>query len=313
MNTFFAFVFVVLFTPATAGMAWYVTRKNPFNRFHLPLMGVSLIWGILVSRNLSLGNFFTLNHWLYALPAAPAASGALKGLYMLSHFLKPKSLQEQLSEQEQKAERERLRASSQAAGKNQAPVAKNWLTLGAAQKGDAFPEFLGLSYEHGFLFLHESILDQHLFLLGSTGAGKSETIKRLVQEILEKTDRHIYLVDGKGDEQLANDVRSLAYHYGRGEAPVFRLGFDQFGAVYDGLRGQATDVYNRLTALVGVQEAEGDAQYYADINRDLLQLVCFAGDEPPRSFEEVRARLDKDWLLDATWMMTPSTPRLRRR
>jgi Cdc6-like AAA superfamily ATPase len=151
----------------------------------------------------------------------------------------------------------------------------------------------------GYLCLAEEVLDQHLFLLGTTGAGKSETIKRLVTEILAATDRHIYFVDGKGDEELANDIRSLAHQFDRGNAPVFKLGFDRYGAVYDGFRGTAADIYNRLCALIGIHEAEGDAQYYADGNRDLLQLICYAKSGPPRNFEAVRARLQKEWLLNA--------------
>ena len=107
------------------------------------------------------------------------------------------------------------------------------------------------------------------------------------------------MVDGKGDERLANDIRSLAYHHGRGEAPVFRLGFEKSGAVYDGFRGQPTDIYNRLCALIGMADTEGNAQYYADVNRDLLQLICYASVGPPRNFEELRERLNKKWLEEA--------------
>jgi Cdc6-like AAA superfamily ATPase len=166
-------------------------------------------------------------------------------------------------------------------------------------RGQAFPPHLGISLKDDWVVLNEEVLDQHIFVLGTTGSGKSETIKRLVHEILTATDRNIYLVDGKGDEGLANDIRGLAHQHGRGKAPVFRLGFDKAGAIYDGFRGQPTDVYNRLCALVGTADAEGDAQYYADINRDLLQLICYAPAGPPRSFEELRNRLRIEWLEEA--------------
>ena len=145
----------------------------------------------------------------------------------------------------------------------------------------------------------EDLLDQHLFLLGATGAGKSETIKRLVQEILAHTDRDIYFVDGKGDEGLANDIRSLAYRHDRGLPPVFKLGFNESGAIYDGFRGQAGDIYNRLLALTGVTEMEGDSRYYADIMRSVLQYVCKMPGGPPRNFEEVLARINKEKLIAA--------------
>ena len=237
--------------------------------------------------------------WWHSILLFPIVSVLLHGIVMFSRFAKPKSLQEQLAEQE-RAEAVRQAKLSQRAGRRTEVNATNAiLRLGAKIKGDQFPEHLGVSLQDGWLVIDESVLDQHLFVLGTTGAGKSETIKRLVFEILKATNRNIYLVDGKGDEELANDIRSLAYYHGRGRAPVFKLGFEKFGAVYDGFRGQPTDIYNRLCALIGTSEAEGDAQYYADINRDLLQLICYASVGPPRSFEELRARLSKKWLEEA--------------
>jgi Cdc6-like AAA superfamily ATPase len=161
------------------------------------------------------------------------------------------------------------------------------------------PAHLGLRYQEGWLYLAENMLDQHIFLMGATGAGKSETIKRLVQEILTHTDRDIYFVDGKGDKQLAIDIRSLAYQHNRGLPPVFKLGFDEPGAIYDGFRGQAGDIYNRLLALTGVTEMEGDSRYYADIMRSVLQYVCKMPGGPPRNFEEVLARINKPTLVEA--------------
>ena len=46
-------------------------------------------------------------------------------------------------------------------------------------------------------------------------------------------------------------------------------------------------------------DTEGNAQYYADVNRDLLQLICYAPVGPPRNFEELRERLNKKWLEEA--------------
>ena len=132
------------------------------------------------------------------------------------------------------------------------PELPEWLTLGVTQKGDSFPDFLRVRNAQRWLQLHEDVLDTHIFLLGATGAGKSETIKRLVVEVMANTSRRVYLVDGKGDEALANDIRTLAARYGRGQAPVYRLGFDTAGAVYNGFRGNAEVIYNRLLALIGI-------------------------------------------------------------
>jgi hypothetical protein len=44
---------------------------------------------------------------------------------------------------------------------------------------------------------------------------------------------------------------------------------------------------------------EGDARYYGEINRNLLQLICYAPGGAPRNFEELRVRIDKRWLEGA--------------
>jgi hypothetical protein len=214
-------------------------------------------------------------------------------------FTKPRTLQEQLAEEEQKtrAQNKKLAKKAEKTSWDQALPGK--LRLGVKLKGDLFPEWLQVGTGKGWIGLDESVLDQHIFLLGTTGAGKSETIKRLVYEILAATERDIYFVDGKGDAALANDIRSLAYRFGRGVSPVFKLGFDQFGAIYDGFRGHHADIYNRLLALIGMHEVEGNAQFYANINRTILQFVCKAPLGPPRNFGEVLARVDKAWLLKA--------------
>ncbi|MCP4421938.1 MAG: hypothetical protein GY805_35440, partial [Chloroflexi bacterium] len=237
--------------------------------------------------------------WLFSLMLSPLIVLLLRGFYKLSHFIKPKSLQAYLAKEERRAKAEDRKLSGIADALPETPSRPAWLRLGARIKGDMFPKHLGFEQYQGWLLMDERVLDQHLFLLGTTGAGKSETIKRLVYEILTATKRNIYFVDGKGDEGLANDIRALAYQKGRGIAPIFKLGFDKYGAVYHGFQGGQSDIYNRLCALIGIHEVEGDAQYYADINRELLQLICYAPGEPPRNFEEIRARLQKEWLLTA--------------
>lgn len=237
--------------------------------------------------------------WWLSIPLFPLVSILLDGATMFSRFLKPKTQQEQLAELERREAAELAQLAQLADKRTEIHEKTAVLRLGAKIKGDNFPAHLGISQQKGWLTIDESVLDQHLFVLGTTGAGKSEAIKRLLYEILQATDRHIYVVDGKGDEQLANDIRSLAFHHQRWNAPVFKLGFDRFGAVYDGFRGQPTDIYNRLCALIGISDAEGDAQFYADINRDLLQLICYAPNGAPQNFEQLRERLSKRWLIQA--------------
>lgn len=291
--------FLAVFTPFAAMAAFFYERQKVSHKIQFVLIVASLFWVLKLIQIVSLADILTLRYWLFSLPLFPIGALTLRGIRMFSNFAKPKTLQEHLIDEERKLRAQDERLESQAEARRETQLRNELLNLGAVIKSDIFPEHLGVSTREGWLSFSESVLDQHLFLLGTTGAGKSETIKRLIFEILKNTSRNVYLVDGKGDEGLANDVRALAHHFERGRAPVFRLGFDTHGAVYDGFRGQKTDVYNRLCALVGVAEVEGGARYYADLNRDLLQLVCYAPAGVPRGFEDVRQRLDKDWLLQA--------------
>ena len=285
----------------TVTLAVVLYRHKPSRRAFALLISLSLLWFLfLLTRYGDFSYWFDLRFlWWYSIPLFPLVCIALQGVVMFSKFSKPKSLEEQLEERKRAEEARQSRLSSNAERRDEVEGEKALIRLGAKVRGQPFPPDLGIHQKNDWVVLSEDVLDQHIFVLGTTGSGKSETIKRLVYEILTATDRNIYLVDGKGDEGLANDIRSLAYQHGRGAAPVFRLGFEKSGAVYDGFRGQPTDVYNRLCALIGTSDAEGDAQYYADINRDLLQLICYAPAGPPRSFEELRERLSKEWLEDA--------------
>lgn len=291
---------LLLFGPLTTALGWVLERRTPVLRERLGWLAISLIWGLLLLWKLDDSGIIWWQYWgFWSLPLVVVASALIRVVLMAARFLKPKTLQDVVEEQERELTRRAQMETKKASVSNEVFTPDGWLRLGPKLRGDLMPDNLGIRYMSGWVALHEDLLDQHLFLLGATGAGKSETIKRLVLEILAQTERDIYLVDGKGDESLANDIRSLIYRYKGVTAPVFRLGFDSFGAVYDGFRGQASDVYNRLCALVGIMDAEGDAAYYADINRDLLQLICYAPGGPPRNFEQVRSRLSKQWLLDA--------------
>ena len=216
-------------------------------------------------------------------------------------FLRPRNLQEHLDEQEERLAYMNQVLSRQA--KTQAEEAAltvpEELNLGVFIKGDRFPEYIGIRREGNWVLCKNNILSQHMLLIGSTGAGKSETIKRLIAETLTHTERDIFFIDGKGDRTLAQDVAQMVFAARGRPVPLFTLGQDEASpSLYNGFVGQPTDLYNRFSALLRLDESDGGALYYADINRDLLQLVCYAPDGPPRSFEELVVRINRKWLED---------------
>jgi hypothetical protein len=237
-------------------------------------------------------------------PAGVVVMGIFERLYKL---LRGRTIADWIRDEEKDRAKLDARLSGRAVGREKKEPARErgHLRLGPYIKGDVFPSALGVMRESNWISIAERLLDQHMLLIGTTGAGKSEAIKRLALEILSTTDRDLFLVDGKGDDELALAIRALAIGAGRAaEVPIFRLGSVKTGAVYDGFKGDAHDIYSRLAAMIGVSEAEGGAQYYADINRGLLQLVCYVPQGPPRSFEQLRLRLNLTWLKSA-WADDP--------
>jgi len=260
-----------------------------------------------VSRQL--GGWLTA--WNFILLLLPVVTFVFAFWRRLSEWLREPTLQEQVEAGEAWLAEREGRLGNRAAGEmgNAPAVPPRWLRLGPVMKDGRFERDHGVGSVARWLAIEEWLLDQHLFVLGSTGAGKTETLKRLATELLENTDRDLFLVDGKGDPKLAQEFRALAWQHGRGETPVFRLGTGEPSARYDGFRGAKEDVYNRLVEMVGAStpkgQPEGDSEHYKALNRNLLQLICYAEDQgPPRSFEEVRARLDLGWLRHA-WRDDP--------
>lgn len=244
--------------------------------------------------------------WIVSLPLIPLGAVLMSFLKKVSEWSGAKTLAQQVEEAERESEAHERRQERRAMqrGQNEPSAEPAWLPLGTVIKGDHFPPHTGVSYRKSWVALSERLLDQHVFILGSPGAGKSETIKRLSLEILTNTNRDLFLVDGKGESELATSIRMIARQEGRGHVPIFQMGMAQRGAVYNGFQGDAPAIYSRLAEMIGVSEAEGNARFYADSNSDLLQLLCYAPGGPPRSFREVRERLTFKWLKNA-WADDP--------
>lgn len=239
--------------------------------------------------------------WVGATLASPLIAFVLQGWSIVADFLRPRDIQDHLEEQRAALRRKEAELSRSAAATigQQAPTTPGMLSLGRFISAELLPKDLGISRAHNWVQLEERVLDQHLLIIGTTGAGKSETLKRLVVETLQASDRDIFFVDGKGDLTLALEIAQLMFDKTQVPVPLFSLGNNHQGCVYHGFRGDRMDIYNRLAALVGVEEADGNARYFADISRDILQLVCYAPEGPPRSFEALQERLTPEWLRSA--------------
>ena len=147
-----------------------------------------------------------------------------------------------------------------------------------------------LSGEHALpsvgraLVLSPQRLERHLLVTGATGSGKTETALRVAYAIAHETDAPVFYLDGKGDRQTAQRFCGLMQLAGR-VARVFPL------QAFDGWRGDAHDVHNRLVEVIDYS-SEGPAAWYRDVAKATLMLACTHPDGPPRCSEQLLARLD---------------------
>jgi len=164
--------------------------------------------------------------WLAAIPFGTLGDAVLKTWDKLGKpFYEMTDLDSQLSKQS--AEREKLLHRERAAGLRHSErdhrQHEDRLFLGTYLKGDIIPTYLGFSTTSGWMTMENRLLNQHVFILGTTGAGKSETLLKIIEQVLQNTNRNLYFVDGKGDLEFAMKVATLIAKSGRGKAHVFKL------------------------------------------------------------------------------------------
>lgn len=294
----FYFAFLIIAGPLTLLLSWWLSRR-PLAWWWRTLLSLGAVaWLVILWQGAGgwPGTLMSKVFWWWGgiAIASPLGATLFIAWRQLMSFLRPRNLQEHLDEQEERLAYKNQVLSRQAKTQAQetAPTLPEELNLGVFIKGDRFPEYIGIRREGNWVLCRNSILSQHLLLIGSTGAGKSETIKRLIAETLTHTERDIFFIDGKGDKTLAAEVAQMVFAARGQQVPVFTLGLDEASpSLYNGFVGQPTDLYNRFSALLRLDESDGAARYYADINRDLIQLACYAPGGPPRSFAEVVERV----------------------
>jgi len=250
---------------------------------------------------------FLLSVWSSAVLLSPLGGMVIDMTEKLADFFRPKTIEETVEDEKRKMARQEEKAGVYATRRGAHPPEprRGILTCGTTIHPGRFPPYAGITQRAGWLQIAEDVLNQHVSVIGATGSGKTELLKRLIFELLFNTDRDVFLIDGKGDPELALAIRGLVYKARGVEAPIFRMGYGTAGAVYDGFRGDAEAIKNRLVELAGIPALEGNATHYANLHRNVLQLVCYAEEGPPQSFAELRRRLHPKWLRD-TYKTNPS-------
>ena len=96
----------------------------------------------------------------------------------------------------------------------------------------------------------------------AVGSGKTTLLLRLIQQIAANTDKDIFVIDGKGDEDFAQDVAAIIHANRKTAVPILRIGSEKDGAIYHPFSGSPRAIFNRLCALAGVHEQIGEARFY---------------------------------------------------
>jgi Cdc6-like AAA superfamily ATPase len=135
---------------------------------------------------------------------------------------------------------------------------------------------------------------RHALVLGATGTGKTETVLRMVfgfaEALFNKLTVQVIYFDAKNDPDLPGRYGALMEMLGRETTyfPEQRINLWQ---------GDWRAVKRRLMRIVPY-EIDGAASYYRDIARVVMEYVCSAWPEPPRSSTELFLRLDEAVVQD---------------
>src|SRR5215212_9715358 len=195
------------------------------------------------------------------------------------------SAQVQTAEDLERARRAREERAAQAAMQKaaarsaKAPAAANGaIVLGVPLSGD-------LHWEHAGWFTYPAtILGRHLVMVGGSGTGKTETSKRIAYGAAKVYGWKVFYLDCKGDVDTAVQFQHAMQAAGR-TTTMFP------NCAYDGWRGDATALLNRLMSIIDYSEP-----YYRDITKMMLSLAVDAPPGPPRSSRALLERLNLDAL-----------------
>ena len=280
-------------------VSWLVKREYPeiFAKAEYIVGGaLFFVGGIIVgfSQDWFFANILFV--WLVTLLSFPFVGFMSERFHKFADFFNPKTPQQKLQEGNRQIEKYREKVEAKAEQRKEIAAEKGKIRLGRYLEAGDEVMAPGISITGGWVVLDQEVLNTHMFIVGATGSGKTETMKRKIFEILHNTDMNLIFIDGKGELDLAYDVQKIAYHTGRGVAPIFKLAVGEQGDAYNAFMGGTREIYNRLIEIVGISKAEGNAEFFADVGREIMYLMCMAPVGPPRSFGELLERLQFDWL-----------------
>lgn len=146
-----------------------------------------------------------------------------------------------------KLPRERRRSKNQSK-RNRGFVDNFMLARLAKTKHPEGKTLLGVSERGNTIEVSDQELNQHCFLVGTTGSGKTVTLGNFTESAIQRGIPLVY-VDGKGESQLVADLKRMAEKHGR-KFYLFSVNGHPDGCRWNPLaRGQATEKKDKLISL----------------------------------------------------------------
>jgi hypothetical protein len=131
-------------------------------------------------------------------------------------------------------------------------------------------------------------LMRHIVVLGEPGFGKTVTLLRLAVMAVHYGMQVIFL-DLKGSTKTAAQFVAVMRQLGVQRIKVYPQ------EPYDGWRGDAKTLYNRLMQMV----ESGTHPFYRRLTSSLVSLAVHAPCGPPTSSKDLLRRLERNWLYRA--------------
>jgi conjugal transfer pilus assembly protein TraD len=163
----------------------------------------------------------------------------------------------------------------------------------------------------GPLFLPDSLLNQHVFLLGAPGAGKTRGLELLVEQAIGRGDA-VVVVDPKGDEGLLDRTYDAAARHGRaGDFRLLALPYPFQSVRYNPLADYVSpsDIADRIAAIL---PKRGDSEAFRNFAWKFVATVAAGIDllgEPMTLAKIENYAIHNTWLL-ARRMMKKLCPDL---
>ncbi|HLY11335.1 MAG TPA: type IV secretion system DNA-binding domain-containing protein [Planctomycetota bacterium] len=145
----------------------------------------------------------------------------------------------------------------------QGAIGGDWLIhgLGASRTGD--------------LFFPDELLNQHLFLMGAPGSGKTRGLEVLIEQAVRRGDA-VVVIDPKGDEGLLDRTYDSAVRHGReAQFRVLALPYPYQSARYNPLESfvSPSDVADRICSIM---PKTGDNEAFRNFAWQFVSIVATA-------------------------------------